>query len=465
MKKTARFSIILVLAFLWQHCTDDPAPARPGTIRFALRPTVAASQGRMATSLPDGASLYVSIRREGGDDVYTLEPVRLLKLGEEYISEPLALPGGNYELTDFLVADAAGDAVYAAPKEASELAPWVDDPLPLAFTVSNNGIAQVDVEVLPTDVYQPAQFGYVTFTVEVMLVPRFRLAVFRAGDSSAEFARVYAYLLSEGDTLLQDYLPAAINDIEFSGSLAATYTLVLMKESYKTYMRTFVLADLLAELNGTPLQVTLEDALTFTASSRSPYFGFTMQTGRETTPFVIHWGDGTEEVLPPTTSGGETYLPQHTYAQPGQYHVSVAGDLAAVEYLSFTDTQSDRYSLRALPGLRSFSMANTTGADSVDLSHNPVLESLDVAYSDIRYFDIRNNPLIRWMSLEGNADFPVPVLDQIILDIHDHAFEQQIFNGEINLSAGPGQGIIGPPSPYPMDRLGHMGELSWTIYQ
>ena len=454
---------VLLLTLVVTGCHEDDV-SKPGTIRFTLNPRVSDSQGRLATSLPEGASLYVSIRHAGGDGVYTLEPVRLLKLGGEYISEPLALSSGDYELTDFLVADSAGNVVYATPKEGSEMADWVEDPLPQAFAVSDDAIARVDVQVLPTDPYQPGQFGYVTFAVEVVHVPYFKLSVFRAGSTSPEFTRVHAYLVSEGDTLLQRYLPASINDIAFDGDMASTYTLVLMKASYKTYTRTFVLADLLAELNGAPLQVTLEDALTFTAFYELPYFDFYLGTSSETTqPFIINWGDGTEEAITPN-SDNMSYTPKHTYAQPGRYNVSLAGDLAAVERLGFSFLSVDNVALRTLPELRAFGMSNVKGADSLDLSHNPKLESLGLTYADVRYFDITHNPLIKYLSLEGNIDFPVPVLDRVLTDLHDHAFAQQIYQGEINLRQNRRGGLIGPPSPHVRALVGHMGELGWILY-
>src|SRR5687767_10389819 len=109
MKPISWLVSLLVLAIVFPGCREDE-PAKPGNIRFAFNPAVVTDgQGRKTTSLPDGASLYVSIRRISGNEVYSLEPVRLLKIGDEYISEPLALEGGNYELTDFLVADGVGN--------------------------------------------------------------------------------------------------------------------------------------------------------------------------------------------------------------------------------------------------------------------------------------------------------------------------------------------------------------------
>lgn len=470
MKRISWLVSLLVLAIVFPGCREDES-AKPGNIRFALNPTVLTeSQGRQATSLPSGASLYVSIRRASGDEIYTLEPVRLLRIGEVYISEPLALPGGNYELTDFLVADGAGNIVYATPREGSELAPWVDDPLPQAFAVSDNAIAQVDVQVLPVDARLPEQFGYATFVVEVAPFPYFRLAAFRQGSAGPEFSRVHAYLLDEGDTVYHRHLPASMNDIIFPGNPERTYTLVLMEDELMTYSRTFVLRGLVTELAGAPLQVTLAPALTFTAVSRHDYFQYSIGVDETipSTSFTIDWGDGSLEQFDVVES--ETFY--HTYAAHGDYHVGMSGDLTDVRWLTwaFGLGASDNISLREVPHLKGLTVAFTVGsaavgADSLDLSHSPELESLFCSYSHLRYIDISQTPKLRSIDLLGNVDFPVPVLNKLIDDLYHHVVERTIIGGELNLDADDGgYTFIGPPSSAALAQLNIIGwEYGWSI--
>lgn len=469
MKQISWLVSLLVLALVFPGCREDE-PAKPGNIRFAFNPVVLAnSQGRQATSLPDGASLYVSIRRVSGDEVYTLEPVRLLRIGTEYISEPLALPGGNYELTDFLVADGAGNVVYATPKEGSELAPWVDDPLPQAFAVSDDAIAQVDVQVLPVDAQLPEQFGYATFAVHVTPFPYFKLAVFRQGSDGPEFSRVHAYLLDEGDTVYHRHLPAGQNDVIFPGNPERTYTLVLMEDELMTYSRTFVLRDLVTELAGAPWQVTLAPALTFTAIFRNDFFEYWIRVD-ETIPgtsFTIDWGDGAVEEFDVIES--QTFY--HEYAAAGDYHVSMSGDLAAVRLVAmvFGFGATDNISLREVPGLKILSMglnvgSGVVGADSLDLSHTPELEALNCSYSNLRYVDISHTPKLRSLDLSGNVDFPVPVLNKLIDDLYQHVVEHTIIGGYLNLETGFDYTFIGPPSAEALDQMHIIGmEYGWTI--
>jgi hypothetical protein len=456
---------LLLLATVFPGCREEE-PAKPGNIRFTLNPSVVTDgQGRKATSLPDGASVYVSIRRISGDEIYTLQPVRLLKLGDEYISEPLALAGGNYELTDFLVADGAGNVVYAAPKEGSELASWVDDPLPQPFAVSDNHIAQVNVQVLPTDAHQPEQFGYVAFHVDVVPFPYFRLSVFRADGVEPVFSAAHVYLLSGSDTVYHRYLPAGTQPIRFSGNPEATYTLVVQEDALMTYSRTFVLHELLTELQGAPLQVTLAPALTFTALFREYLFSYWLTTDVAVPDayFTINWGDGTVEDYIVNT-----YLAfEHVYARPGKYHVSMSGDLAAVRWLAlvFGTGNADDISLQALPGLESISVAYTEGADTLDLSHNPNLQLLSIAYSNIQYLDIRQNPKIKLLDATANFALPASVLNQLITDLHHNAVEQHTEQGEVYLETSYDSGeILGPPSPEAMEMLVYLNQaLGWTV--
>ena len=468
MKKTLNLSIMLLLSFVWQHCSDDQAPARPGesNVQFSMRAKPAIT-GRTATSLPEGASLYVSIRRVSGDEVYVLEPVRLLKLGDEYISEPLALPGGNYELTDFLVADSDGNIVYATPKEGSELASWVDDPLPQAFAVSDNGIVQVDVQVLPIDAHQPEQFGYVTFKVDVLPFPHFQLSVFRADSTGPVFTPADVYLLLDGDTVYHRHLPVGTQAISFPGNPEATYTLVIQNNALATYQRAFVLQELLAELNGAPLQVVLRPALTFTALYRFDFFQFWMALN-ENTPegsLTIDWGDGAVEELEADNGYIEFH---HVYPGAGDYHVSVSGELDYVWRvgLVFGFGACDDIFLNALPDLRSFSTGSgfDFGADSVDLSHNPKLEQINFMYSTVRYFDISNNPWIIGLELTGSDEIPTTVIDKVITDLHQHAFERTLEQGYFYLDSGFDDNYIGPPSAESIELLKDMKEnLGWNI--
>jgi hypothetical protein len=427
MKKTLRFSILLLLAFAWQHCTDDQAPARPGesNVRFALR-AKAITTGRTATSLPEGASLYVSIRRVSGDEVYTLEPVRLLKLGDEYISEPLPLPGGNYALTDFLVADGDGNIVYATPKEGSELASWVDDPLPQAFAVSDDGIAQVDVQVLPTDAQQPEQFGYVTFHVDVVEPPIFQLVVFKPDGNNLVLSRAHVYLVEDDDTVFYQHVPAEVNTIDVALQPNTQYHLMLYEDGFKRYDRYIQLAD----LTDGPLEVMLEPAFTFVLNNPRTFSLMTMTfdiiEGNEGKSFWIDWGDGltageyTVEYL-------NTYGLYYQYIDHSPHFVSISSNLDIIRGIRFESVYGGlgAVSVQHLPALELFYVSLGQGTPAViDFSHNPKLTTLYTEFSSFSSLDVSHNPLLNYILLNGSRQFTTASIDAFIASLYDAVTSQ-----------------------------------------
>ncbi|AYB33131.1 hypothetical protein [Chryseolinea soli] len=84
--------------------------------------------------------------------------------GQGYQSAGLDLPAENYQLLEFVIIDGAHKTLYATPKEGSALAPYIANPLPLGFVVSQKGVdafAPPVLGVTPDDT--PGAFGYTSF--------------------------------------------------------------------------------------------------------------------------------------------------------------------------------------------------------------------------------------------------------------------------------------------------------------
>jgi hypothetical protein len=440
---------ILVAAFV-SACSDEQQPAKPGNVRFTINPTADAG-GRISASLPEGASLYVSIQEAGGGDVYTLEHVTLLKLGDEYISEPLALQPGNYALTDFLIVNAADEVVYATPKEGSDMASWVDDPLPMAFGVSDNAITGLSVQVVSTSAYPATAFGYLTFQVGIVPGTSFRLAVFKPTSTGFVFTQAQAYILDGVDTVHRQHLGEGPAAILFDGDLTKTYTLVVIQASYKKYTETFVLQDLLSSLAGGPHTVWLEPAFTFRLLEQDVQF---ILEGPIDTLY-LNWGDGTaEEVITQQTPENR---PFHHYVNPGSHFVSISGvTLNKVERVAFAyaDGGTSEMSVEYLTGLKHFVATFAITPSTIDFSHNPALESLNIAISDIVELDLSHNPNVRSVVMFGILDFSVPSLNALIHHLYTTAVQYNHRHGGFVAHSFPvSTAFIGPPSPEAMDEL------------
>lgn len=61
--------------------------------------------------------------------------MQLFDFGSCYMSEPMELKPGAYSLTMFTILDGERKVIYATPVERSAKAKYVDDPLPLYFSV------------------------------------------------------------------------------------------------------------------------------------------------------------------------------------------------------------------------------------------------------------------------------------------------------------------------------------------
>jgi hypothetical protein len=396
------FVVLFVLAVVVSGCQDEAqGPATPGNVRFTIdaRAVADANHGRVEASLPAGVSVYVTIADASGYEVYTLKQIHLLALGGEYISEPLPLSPGAYTLTDFLVTDAAGTTLYAAPKEDSPLATWVTDPLPVSFSVTQDAVAGLDVQVLAIGEYSADEFGYVTFHVNVAPFPYFRLSVFAYDSGNAlVFSPVRACILDGTDTIYKQSLPAGTQDIAFVGDPSRTYTLSLTQPSYRQHSQTFVLGELLKALDGAPLSVTLTPALTFT--SYGTYF-YTFRLEGNVADLAIDWGDGVVEPVTPSMSGSVV----HYYTDDHLLHfVSIYGDLESITALeSYGYGATTEISLVNLPNLLIFAAEETRSPAYMDFRHNPRISLLSFPHSDIRSFDLPEDARLSIVSLTGNA--------------------------------------------------------------
>ncbi len=101
--------------------------------------------------------------------IYNKKVLDLFDFNGQYLTQNVTLTVGEYAVEDYFVTDADNQVIYASPKEGSELAQYVNDPLPLNFSVTPDEITQVLPEVLlVNEDYTPEQFGYASFGFNVV---------------------------------------------------------------------------------------------------------------------------------------------------------------------------------------------------------------------------------------------------------------------------------------------------------
>lgn len=262
MKNIFIYLGIILLALSLQMCSEENPPVKPGRVQFSFKPD-AASNGRVTELfpwVPDSMMvLYVTIQDGAGEDVYFREEVSILRMGDRFVTTPLALEEGDYEITEFMLAYRGYDIWYATPMEGSPLASLVSDPLPIAFSVTGNVVTDTDVEVLDVRAHETAYFGYVTFDIVDVPFPQFQLAIFKHTDGGIVLSGGHVYVLQNEDTVFHEYLPAGVNDILLPDvNLDVHYTLIIEEEGYERYEFVFMIGYIEYVTEGKPFAVTLE---------------------------------------------------------------------------------------------------------------------------------------------------------------------------------------------------------------
>ena len=237
--------------------TEDVSP-KTGNVEFVFSETDALSGGRIKTS---ASSLIISIEKEDGESVYERKNIPLYQFNGEYLSEPIALTTGNYKLTEFIVLDANGTAIYASPVEGSPLAYLIEDALPVNFSVSKDATTKVSPEVIKVEGNSSTDFGYTTFEFNVVETFTFKTGIMAYNSSTQNFELTPAnmQITVEGDVLFDTELAAITNAIRIKDGFD-NYTIKVTKDGYTAYQHTFSADSLKDHVTGSPLVIVLLQA-------------------------------------------------------------------------------------------------------------------------------------------------------------------------------------------------------------
>ncbi len=234
---------------------EDASSNEPGTGKVELVfSEEIISGGRIQTG---DFSVLVSIKNAEGVLVHEKKQLNLYKFGTEYISEPIALSTGNFQVTEFIVLDENNEALYASPLENSKLAHLVNDPLPLDFTISKDLTIKIVPQVIECANHSPADFGYNTFSFDLVESFPFLVGVFAYDTETKNFELTTANLTikSAGTTLYDQQLEAETATVTVK-EVASSYVLIVSKENYISFQKSFTADELKAHFES-PLVVTL----------------------------------------------------------------------------------------------------------------------------------------------------------------------------------------------------------------
>lgn len=455
MRKISWFFYLSMLAcvaiFLSCH-EEEKSPARPGDVRFTIRSRpIDNTAGRAASVLPADGKLYITVLDAAGNVVFDLKEIAIATLGDYVISEPVPIPPGDYTVTQFIISNGQ-HGTYTAPVEGSAVAEWVDDPLPIPFTVSDGILTGLGVQVLPfnEELFTPEDFGYVTFGVQVAPSPQFKLAVFKPGPDGPVLDAAHAYVLRGGDTLMSKALPPGTHDIVFLGDPDKAYTLVLEDEMLGIYAQTFVLGDLLDQLHGEPWAVTMKPALTMVWGGGDPsntYFDLHPE-GRYGN-IMVDWGDGTHDVYDSTQ-----VVVGHNFGDKTPRVVSVTGDLAGLRLLEIMGPTTDLY-LDHLTALKVLVVLSDQLPNVLDLRKLTRLTEVAAPDGGAKAIWLPEHNRVKYVDIQ-NSSFTSDALNTLVHNIYSAVVVSGLRDGILRLAnyrdMNP-PGFIAPPSAQALDEM------------
>ena len=261
--KMKKIVVVVVLLLAWS-CTPDERIVVDQEVTFSVSGVTAqGARGGRLMGGTDLASVLITIEDGSGNLVVNRKQLALYQFGDNSLSQPLTLKttgSSEYHLTEFFIINTKAEVAYASPREGSEYAHLVDDPLAIDFIVTKDAITTVTPEVLEVpENADPEDYGYAQFGFKIVSVIDGVFSAFLKAES--DFLLTDANLLIEGlgDTTLSDSsvlwtyetaLEARANTIRLKS--APGYRVTASKQGYAVWQKRMMLTQ------GSAVEILLE---------------------------------------------------------------------------------------------------------------------------------------------------------------------------------------------------------------
>ncbi len=257
MKKILTITLfLLLLAGLFNSCKESPNDATPkeSKVEFVFSSSLVKS-----TSEQGLTNIVITVEDLQGNTILNSEKIEIYHMNDRYISEPVALIASEYKLSRFLVLNGENDVVYATPKEGSDKAHLVENPLPVNFLVSEDSMTLVTPEVVPVANSTPEEFGYVSFSFDIADSFKILMGAAILDTTSHNYILTDAYIDIVSDTTLvyQGELnpySSNINPLDYDSLNLVNeillpeeyeeFTIIVTKWGYQDYNKTFTKEEL-----------------------------------------------------------------------------------------------------------------------------------------------------------------------------------------------------------------------------
>ena len=242
-----RLLILLTIFTAMQSCDNgEEEIVEEGTVSFTFEVISDENEGGRTEALIP-TTIVLSIEDLSGNPIYTLEELDIFEFNGSYVSEPLILEVGDYQLTEYLVRDDVGATIYATPVEGSELDYLVNDPLPIALTVAANQSTQLAPQVISTETLTPADFGYTDSNFEFIETFDFLMSVFVFNETTEAFEATSGQVTISGDgvEIYNNAFSAGVVQIKLIDGYT-NYTVSVTKSGYLVNNTTLTNAEMKA---------------------------------------------------------------------------------------------------------------------------------------------------------------------------------------------------------------------------
>lgn len=185
-------------------------------------------------------NVVVDIKDASGKLVYSNKIIKLVKVGAEYLSEPVSLGAGTHKLEKFIVTDQNNVALYATSVKGSRLAHLVKNPLEISFDIIKDQTKKIIPEVINIDNLTPADLGYATFgfTKVNALTSKISVFVYNPSKKNYELTKAKIKLYSADSLVINKELKDSTNMLVLKEK-NTDYIILIQKSGYKAYINKF----------------------------------------------------------------------------------------------------------------------------------------------------------------------------------------------------------------------------------
>jgi hypothetical protein len=374
-------------------------------------------------TLPQKASVYISLSHTTGESVLSNHKIEIIKSGDQYVTRPIELKPARYEITDFLVTNENDSVLYVIPKRRPDMPLIVEHPLPYNFDLVNKQVETFPLNVVDISLHDLKTLGYSGVTHP------FRVSVFAMKNKKLHPIDA-TLLIEQNDSVLFSYaLKPKVNLLSFEGDRSGSYTIRVSKEGYDDFYQNFNYEELINILGPKPLKIILEGNKCSFHPVHDPQVWLTVKGSGK---LEVNWGDGSKETLTFRGTPGDHdklsyHLLAHEYAG-NFYPVKLSGDLdQIVEFISISSLES--VDLSALRKLQNITFENSQ-LSSLDLSENKELRSIAFIHTTLDKIIFPVSHQVNSINMEEIADgmSKLPV-DYIIDHIYRNAVRYNIIEG------------------------------------